>query len=573
MIRSLTPQHAARNALADGFMILGIDVGGTHTDAVLLENFQIKHKVKVPTEENLLVPLLKATSELFRGEDPKKLQRVVLSTTISTNAIVQQKTERVGIVLIPGPGLPPTLLPALPDAHVLPGYLNHRGIEVEAVDPLQLEDLKARFRREGIRHLGIVGKFSTRNPRQELSVLERMKDAADHVSVGHRLSGHLNFPRRVSTTYLNAAVWKIYRHFVGQVLAFVRERALDVPIYILKADGGTFEIGQSAEYPVQTILSGPAASVMGILHATGGREDAVALDIGGTTTDIAIFADGVPLLEAFGVTIEGHKTLIRGLRTKSIGVGGDSAVRYADGRLQVGPVREGPAAAMGGPCPTPTDAMIVLNLASLGNRQGAEAAIQSLAENMGVSVPQAAQAVLDETCRKIAASVEEEIAAINNKPVYTIHELLEGKKLDPRKLFVIGGPAPAIASNLGRLLGCTPIVPEHAEVANAVGAALARTTAELTVHADTERRTLSVVEEGILIDIPPTFSRDDAVRIGREKLREKAIRMGAAETDLDIEVIEDQAFNMVREYCTTGRNIRIKLQIKPGFVKGRAEGK
>jgi len=400
-----------------------------------------------------------------------------------------------------------------------------------------------------------------------------MKDAADHVSVGHRLSGHLNFPRRVSTTYLNASVWKIYRRFAGQVVDFVRERGLDVPIYILKADGGTFEIGQSVEYPVQTILSGPAASIMGILHATGGKEDAVALDIGGTTTDIAIFADGVPLLEAFGVTIEGHKTLIRGLRTKSIGVGGDSAVRYAEGKLQIGPVREGPAAALGGRCATPTDAMIVLNLATLGNRGKAEAAIQSLADDMGTTRLQAAQAVFDETCRKIAVSVRDEIAAINNKPVYTIHELLEGKKLDPRKLFVIGGPAPAIARNLGRLLGCTPIVPEHAEVANAVGAALARTTAELTVHADTERRTLSIVEEGILIDIPPTFSRDDAVRIGREKLREKALRMGAAETDLDIEVIEDQTFNMVREYCTTGRNIRIKLQIKPGFVKGRAEGK
>jgi hypothetical protein len=117
------------------------------------------------------------------------------------------------------------------------------------------------------------------------------------------------------------------------------------------------------------------------------------------------------------------------------------------------------------------------------------------------------------------------------------------------------------------------VVPDNAEVANAVGAALARTTAELTVHADTERRTLSIVEEGIVIDIPQTFSRDDAVRIGREKLRDKALRMGAAEADVEIEVIEDQIFNMVREYCTTGRNIRIKLQIKPGFVNGRPEGK
>ncbi|OPY87347.1 MAG: Acetophenone carboxylase gamma subunit [Syntrophaceae bacterium PtaU1.Bin231] len=553
-------------------MILGIDVGGTHTDAVLLEDFRLKRKVKVQTEENLLAPLLKATAELFRGEDPKKLKRVVLSTTMSTNAIVQRKIERVGMLLIPGPGLAPGLLPALPDTHVLTGYLNHRGIEIAAVDPLQLEGLKDLLRREEIRHLGIVGKFCTRNPRQELAVFEMMKDAADHASVGHRLSGHLNFPRRVSTTYLNAAVWKIYRRFVEQALAFVHERGLNVPIYILKADGGTIEIRQSAEYPVQTILSGPAASIMGILHATNGREDAIALDIGGTTTDIAVFADGVPLLEAFGVTIEGHRTLIRGLRTKSIGVGGDSAVRYGDGGLQIGPVRAGPAAALGGPCATPTDAMIVLNLASLGNRGKAEAAMQSLADDMGTTRLQAAQAVFEETCRKIAASVQDEIAAINNKPVYTIHEMLQGKRLAPERLFVVGGPAPAVAPALGRLLGCTAVVPDNAEVANAVGAALARTTAELTVHADTERRSLSIVEEGIVIDIPPQFSRDDAVRIGGEKLREKALRMGATGEDLEIEVIEDQSFNMIREYSTTGRNIRVKLQVKPGFVSGRVEG-
>jgi len=202
-------------------------------------------------------------------------------------------------------------------------------------------------------------------PQQETGLKNLIDDGLHHVSLGHRMSGHLNFPRRIATTYLNEAVWERYRYFVTEVLRFVHERRIDVPIYILKADGGTFDIEQSVEFPVQTILSGPAASVMGMLTMTACKEDAIALDIGGTTTDIAVFADGVPLLEPFGVTIDGRKTLIRGLRTKSVGVGGDSVVSLREGKLSVGPEREGPAAAFGGPFPTPTDAMIVLGLTAM----------------------------------------------------------------------------------------------------------------------------------------------------------------------------------------------------------------
>ncbi len=344
-------------------MILGIDVGGTHTDAVLIDHFTIKKKAKVRTnEQNLLASLLNVTNEIVDEETVAQLERVVLSTTISTNAIVQNKVDRVGLMIVSGPGLHPSLLGVPENTHFLSGYVNHRGIQVTGVDTEEATRLGAHFRTAGIEHVGIIGKFSTRNPQPEMTLKEVVADQFRHISLGHRMSGHLNFPRRIATTYLNEAVWERYHHFVAEVLRFVRERRIDVPIYILKADGGTFDIEQSVEFPVQTILSGPAASVMGILTMTDCREDAIALDIGGTTTDIAVFADGVPLLEAFGVTIEGRKTLIRGLRTKSIGVGGDSTVRFQEGKLTIGPEREGPAAAFGGPFPTPTDAMIVLGL-------------------------------------------------------------------------------------------------------------------------------------------------------------------------------------------------------------------
>ena len=554
-------------------MILGIDVGGTHTDAVLIENFRVKKKVKVITNErDLLDSLWKVTDDLLKEENPERIERVVLSTTISTNAIVQGKTDRVGMILVGGPGLTPSLLRGGDDCHFISGYVNHRGIEVVRIDRDEVSRIGECFKREGIDHVGIVGKFSTRNPRQEVEIREIINTRVRHVSLGHRMSSHLNFPRRIATTFLNEAIREIYANFLKQVLNLMHLRNISSPIYILKADGGTIDITQSGEFPVQTILSGPAASIMGILSMVECRDDAIALDIGGTTTDIAIFGKGLPLLEALGVTIGGHKTLIRGLRMISIGVGGDSRIRCEEGTLIIGPEREGPAAAFGGPFPTPTDAMIILGLIPLGERGRAREALLPLGRQMQCSVLEVAKTIFAQTCERIASAVLNEIETINDRPVYTIHDILEDRRLKPEILYVVGGPARSMAFRLGELLGCPVYIPEHAEVANAVGAALARTTAEMTILADTEQGTLTVGEEDDRITIGPRFTREDAVRIGKEKLRERAIKMGVKEEDLEIEITEDQEFNMVRGFYTTGKNIRVRLQVKPGLIASLRPG-
>jgi len=555
-------------------MILGIDVGGTHTDAVLIDSGRIKKTAKVITHpERVMESLSEIASELLKGESLDKLQRIVLSTTLSTNAIVQNKVDPVGLMVISGPGLPPSYIEAGDYTRFLSGYVNHRGIETAPIDPAEVTLASKGFQQEGLMHVGIVGKFSTRNPNQELQVEKIIRNGLSHVSLGHRMSGHLNFPRRVATTYLNEAIWELYSSFARQVIAFFRNLGVSVPVYILKADGGTFEIEQSVEFPVHTILSGPAASIMGILSMTpDNKDDAIALDIGGTTTDIAIFADGVPLLEAFGVTMEGHKTLIRGLRSKPAGIGGDSRVRFEDGLLKIGPQREGLAAAFGGPCPTPTDAMIIIGLTDIGDRSKAETAVRSIAEAMGCTVQEAAERIFEESCQIIVRHVRSVIEEINNQPVYTIHELLEGKKLSPKILYLIGGPAKPMATRLGQLLECPVDIPPHFEVANAIGAALARTTAELTILADTEQGTMTIGEEGIQKKLPSRFSRKDAIETGMSLLRERAVRLGAHEEDLEIEIIEDQEFNMVRDFYTTGKNIRVKLQVKPGLIAGFKTG-
>ncbi|MGB4549725.1 MAG: hydantoinase/oxoprolinase family protein [Syntrophales bacterium] len=550
-------------------MILGIDVGGTHTDAVLFDRLQVRKKSKVATRpENLVESLLGVAAGILRGEDLRALDRIVFSTTISTNAIVQGRIDRVGLAIACGPGLPPTLLTIDDESHPVSGYINHRGVEAAPVDEVEIRKLGNHFRERGIRHLGVVGKFSTRNPSQEIRIRDLLMNDFRHVSLGHRMSGNLNFPRRIATTFLNAAVWETHSAFVREVFRFRKRLGLDTPVHILKADGGTFEIGYSVEFPVYTILSGPAASIMGILSLTRCNGDAVAVDVGGTTTDIALFSGGVPLLEPLGVTIGGRRTLIRGLRTRSIGTGGDSRVRFTGGELLIGPERDGPAAAFGGRHPTPTDAMIVLGLTNIGDPRRAAGAVGELARSMNVPPREAAERIFEGTCRQIASSVKDMIDEINNKPVYTIHEMLEGKKIKPEKLYIVGGPAEPMAERLGEILGLSTVIPPHAEVANAVGAALARNTTEVTVLADTERRLMTIAEEGLQTAIPAEFSRGDVLQVCREMIRERALRFGAGIEDIEMEIVEDLEFNMVRGFNRTGKNIRIKAQIKPGLIAG-----
>lgn len=550
-------------------MILGIDVGGTHTDAVLFDRLQVRKKSKVATRpENLVESLLGVADGILRGEDLRALDRIVFSTTISTNAIVQGRIDRVGLAIACGPGLPPSLLTIDDESHPVSGYINHRGVEAAPVDEVEIRKLGNHFRERGIRHLGVVGKFSTRNPSQEIRIRDLLMNDFRHVSLGHRMSGNLNFPRRIATTFLNAAVWETHSAFVREVFRFRKRLGLDTPVHILKADGGTFEIGYSVEFPVYTILSGPAASIMGILSLTRCNGDAVAVDVGGTTTDIALFSGGVPLLEPLGVTIGGRRTLIRGLRTRSIGTGGDSRVRFTGGELLIGPERDGPAAAFGGRHPTPTDAMIVLGLTNIGDPRRAAGAVGELARSMNVPPREAAERIFEGTCRQIASSVKDMIDEINNKPVYTIHEMLEGKKIKPEKLYIVGGPAEPMAERLGEILGLSTVIPPHAEVANAIGAALARNTTEVTVLADTERRLMTIAEEGLQTAIPAEFSRGDVLQVCREMIRERALRFGAGIEDIEMEIVEDLEFNMVRGFNRTGKNIRIKAQIKPGLIAG-----
>ena len=442
----------------------------------------------------------------------------------------------------------------------LDGAVDHRGHVVKDPDASLIDQAASAFKQSDIDSLGIVTKFSQRNKIHEQQIRDRLRPRFTHISMGHRLSGLPNFPRRVYTTWLNAALKSQFQKFREAITAGLDHLDVRCPCLILKADGGTMPFAVAASLPCETVLSGPSASVMGSLALQHGDQDAILLDIGGTTTDIAILADGVPLLEPYGVTIQGRPTLIRALNTRSVGLGGDSAISWRDGAFTIGPERSGPPVALGGKVPTPTDAMIVLGTLEIGSSARARAAMEQLVPEEGAE--DTARRLLAEFAEQIRPSVEQMIDDVFSRPVFTVAALLNRKRLDPHRIIAVGGPALALQQPLADCFGLNCVVPEHFDVANAVGAARTRPTLGATLYADTADGSLSIPEIGCQEVIPSSFSVQNA----KDRLWDAVAAM-ARESGLaripDIDFTEEQVMSTVRGFATSGRIISLKAQIQP----------
>lgn len=549
-------------------MIVGLDMGGTHVDAVIIENGKIIKTSKQPTNrDNLFQSIWTTLQNLLSGEDILKIKRINLSTTVSTNAIVEKKTSPVGMLIQSGPGLPHDFLACGDENFFLSGYIDHRGRIVKEIDQEEIRESIKTLKEKNIKACGIVTKFSTRNPNHEIEIKEKLEKDFPVITMGHTMSGKLNFPRRVNTTYLNSAVYETFNNFSENIKkAMEKEGLSQVPLYVLKADGGTMNISSAETMPVETILSGPAASLMGINAMLNTDKDAILLDIGGTTTDIFFLADGIPLFEPLGIEIDEYKTLVRSIYSNSIGLGGDSSIEVKEGKLKIGPIRKGYPMAFGGPSPTPTDAMVVLGLMEEGNKEKAYEGMKTLGNKLNMTEEEVAKKILKTIAEMIKEKVSELLYKINSQPVYTVKELLEDKKVEPKLINIIGGPAKVLAPVLEEEFNLPCNYPKNYQVANAVGAALSQTTTEITLVADTVQKTLSVPELGIYERINKNYTLDNAREKAIELLIENAKKLGAEEDNIEAEIIEESVFNMVRGFFTSGQNIRIKAQVKPGLI-------
>jgi len=548
-------------------MILGLDVGGTQTDTVLIDDGRVVAAAKTPTTEDLLATLRAALERILVGVDTARLKRMAFSTTMATNAIVEDRLDDAGMIVSAGPGMDPGWFSVGPSYHVVDGCLDHQGFEVKGLSRADVMDAASRILGDNITVLGVVSKFSVRNPSHELQAADWVGHSFSHVAMGHRVSGALNFPRRIHTTYLNAALYGIHKRFSDALVQILKEKGLTGPRYLLKPDGGTIDLAKSIQWPAQTAQSGPAASVMGALALDGCKGTTLVLDVGGTTTDMSVVLDGTPLLTPLGIRLGPFQTLIRSLMTHSLGLGGDSEVLgQRDGTLKIGPVRKGRPAGMGGPAPTPTDAMITLGLLKTGDGSAARAAMEKAGKAAGWDAVGTAERVLQRMAQIIAASAGAFVHDINARPVYTIHEVLEDRRIEPTSVLLMGGPAAQIAGYVGKAFGLPCRFPRHHGVANAIGAAVARVTSEITLQADTERGSVIIPEADVENGIDAGFNMEQAIALGRELLCRQAAGIGADEKAPEISITEKQVFTMIRGYARTGRNIRLKMGITPGLI-------
>lgn len=550
-------------------MRIGLDVGGTHTDAVLIDTTGIICSAKVPTtHEDLTSSVLQALSAVIPAAGNRHILSVNLSTTLTTNAILEGKTEPTGVFVSGGPGIDPLEHHIGDHYFVIDGSIDHRGIEQERLDQDQLDDAVAACNKNGVKTYAVVSKFSPRNPAHEQHMETALSNQADFIASGHHISGSLNFPRRIATTCFNASAWRIFNRFADAVEHGLNAFTVSMPVSILKADSGTMPIAAARTMPVQSILSGPAASILGIAALCDIREDAVLLDIGGTSTDIALFAKGNPLLVPEGISINDRHTLVRALQTTSIALGGDSVVRCCADGITVGPDRKGPCMALGGQTPTLMDAAVVAGLANPGNSDASRTGCMALADAAGLDVFELARHALTMSMNKIKQAVDVLVTKVNERPVYTVHEMLHPEKIVPTVIYVVGGPAQSLAGLLADAFGCRVVVPPHAGVANAIGAALTRATAELELLADTNRGVKLIPRMGIVEKIDRRYSLDDAQKDA------SALLLGMLDDSdhAEVQFLESSSFTMIEGGQMTGRDLRVHCQIKPGLVQDYVQG-
>lgn len=545
-------------------------MGGTHIDGVIIKDNKVIKTIKKPTDrEDLFQSIWMTLEELLKDYDKSTIKRINLSTTISTNAIVEGKISKVGMIIQAGPGLNSDFLACGHENQFISGYVDHRGAVVEDLDIVEVKRAREIFKEKGLEVTGVVSKFSTRNPHVEINIKEVLDEDFKITSLGHRMSGKLNFPRRVFTSYLNSAIYITFNEFSKNIKKALEREGIEAPLFILKADGGTMDIETAEKRPVETILSGPAASFMGISSMLEIEEDAILLDIGGTTTDIFFLADGVPLFEPVGAKISKYNTLVRSIYSVSIGLGGDSHISVEDNKIKIGPERRGRPYSLGGPEPTPTDAMAYLGLIDHMDglsKDRAKEAMEGLANTLNSTKEEVARLILNTMGQTIKNRTDDLLLEINNKPVYTVKELLHGKKIEPKSINIIGGPAKLLAPILEEFYSLPCHYPLEYTVANAVGAALSKPTAELTMLADTALGILSVPELGIYENIPKNYSLEEGKDRARELLSEYIGSMGVDSKNIETEITEASSFNMVKGFHTSGKNIRIKAQIKPGYI-------
>ncbi len=339
---------------------LGIDTGGTYTDAVLVDQDSgrvLAGAKALTTRRDLSLGIGQAVRAVFaqngQAVSPPDVDMVALSTTLATNAIVEGQGSPVCLLLI---GYDEDLIRThgfqqdlvTDDVVYLRGGHNGLGDEVESLDEVAAR-AAILSRREHVEAFAVSGFFSVRNPTHELRVKALVEELTGRpVTCGHELSTRLNSVRRATTVALNARLIPLLQELMATVHHTLAGLGISAPLMVVKGDGSLVRAEWAMQRPIETILSGPAASVVGAWHLAR-RGDVWVVDMGGTTTDIAALVDGRPRVNPEGAQVAQWRTMVEAVDVHTVGLGGDSQVQVtgkpaARDWLKIGPRRVVPLA-------------------------------------------------------------------------------------------------------------------------------------------------------------------------------------------------------------------------------------
>lgn len=496
-------------------MRIGIDVGGTNTDAVLMEGNQVLAKIKTPTTADVTAGIATALKYLLEASrvPTGRITGVMLGTTHFTNAVVERRRlQPTAVIRL---GLPATA--ALPPMVDWPAglretvgnhwFLAHGGHEVDGrkisdLRPDEIRQIAREIGGLGIRSIAVSSVFSPINGEMETATAEIIREVlpdAD-ISLSHEI-GRIGLLERENAAILNAALRNLAQMTVAAFRQSLVEVGITAPLYITQNDGTLMSSDYAERYPVSTFSSGPTNSMRGAAFLSG-LKDAMVVDIGGTTTDVGALIHGFPREASVSVQVGGVRTNFRMPDVLSVGLGGGSHVRAGNGAVGAADLRIGPqsvgyeltqkALVFGGDVVTATDIAVAAGYADIGD-SGRVAHLD--------------QALLDEAVDQIHWIVEEAI--------------------DRMKL--AAGDVPVILVGGGSVLihrplkGASEVLkPEHFEAANAVGAAIAQISGEVDRVFTLEH-----------------LSRDEALVQAKEEAKQKAIAAGADPATVQTVDVED----------------------------------
>jgi len=330
-------------------LVLGIDTGGTYTDGVLLDrrSREVLASTKTLTTHHDLKECIITALDVLLPKDSQSIKLVAISTTLATNAIAEGKGRPVALFLL---GYDPDLIRKFnfETNFATPYYYYFRGghdIYAQEQDRLDLEAItqKVSELNDKVEAFAISGYFSPFNPSHEEQAFEVVVNLTDlPVVLGHQLASKLNSIQRATTATLNASLLSILKDFIKSMHQALDERGVTTPLMVVRGDGALMSWDVANRLPVETVHSGPASSAIGGRFLSG-KNKALVIDIGGTTTDIAVIDRGGVTIREEGTTVGDYSTAVRAANVRSIGLGGDSIIGLdLEDRLTIGPERVTP---------------------------------------------------------------------------------------------------------------------------------------------------------------------------------------------------------------------------------------